>query len=189
MERAQSLRWLLPLVAAALLAVVASAQSVGADHEPGHTTGPQNCEPGDTRPVCNPDDCPGAQTQNCDVAQTDQTGGCNVHATVHNPHCAEATQTNPPPDGDDDDDGGVGPGVEEEDDGGDATIDAAGGDTPAQGPPTSEVGGVIAGPPRVDSGNSGVMPADAASGAAMGMLVALVAMTAAGGVIGWRRVR
>ena len=192
MERAQSRRWLLALVCAAatMLVALASSQSAGADHQPGHTTGPQNCEPGDTRPVCNPDDCPGAQTQNCDVAQTDRTEGCNIHATTHNPHCAEGSGVNPPPpDGDDDDDGGVGPGVDEEGDGGDAAIDTAGSETAAQGQPTSEVGGVIAGPPRVDSGNSGVMPADAASVTAISLLAALVAVTSAGGVMAYRRLR
>jgi hypothetical protein len=190
MERARSRRWLLALfgTAVTMLVALASVQNVGADHEPGHTTGPQNCEPGDTRPVCNPNDCPGGQTQNCDVAQTDQTGGCNVHATVHNPHCAEGSANPPPPDGDDDDDdGGTGPGVVDEPDGGDA-VDA--GRAVSQGQPvTSEVGGVFAGTPRVESGDSGVTPAGAVSVAGIGMLVALVAMTAAGGVMAYRRVR
>jgi hypothetical protein len=189
MKEPKPLRWLLSLLwAAATVGLLASAQSATADHQPGHTTGPQNCEPGDTRPVCNPDDCPGAQTQNCDVAQTDRTGGCNAHATAHNPHCAQASANPPPPADDDDDDGGVGPGVDEPDDDGDNAVDA--GRVPReQGQrPTSEVGGVV-GTPRVESGDSGVLPADGISIAGMSLLAALLAVSAAGSVLAYQRLR
>ncbi|HET9201225.1 MAG TPA: hypothetical protein VFO84_09680 [Dehalococcoidia bacterium] len=187
--RAQTRRWLLPLLcAAATAALVASAQSATADHQPGHTTGPGNCEAGDTRPVCNPNDCPGAQTQNCDTAQTDPTGGCNVHATVHNPHCAEGGQVTPPPDGDDDDDDDTGGDVVTPGDDGDNAVNPGAEPTTQGQPVTSEVGGVR-GTPRVDSGNSGVLTAGVVSAAEMLLLAALVGLTAAGGVMASRRVR
>jgi hypothetical protein len=193
MERAQLRRGavaLVALIALITLAVVSMDSRSTADAG----TGPKNCEPGDTRPVCNPEDCPGSQETNCGTNPRQKTAGCNASSADKNPHCA-------PLGGDDDDTG-------DDDDGGGDDDDVSDGDgvttTPAQPavaapPQTAETQVAAAGQapagqapagaaPDVGTGDSGLESASGVSTVQVALVGLLAALTVPAMLVAARRI-